>query len=496
MYIQLIGLGGLLKTPSIKITRVLCLAFANSYDAERDAFIINGRPCRITLEDVAHITGMPCDGNNHVPSNLYDNMDLWKKQKDSNDTKITFKGLLAKMKGHSTPNFVRPFVLYTIGKYVCRTKEEYVDNKYIGIDRNIETIKGTNIGQLSLDYLMDSVKNFVNGEAILEWNLPLLQTWYYEKFRVLQLDSSISYESRLRSLIQNWSEEKARKVENIIQNNYLGVGEYVEDLMMPFIPARDGTVAKPKTGAQVLVERVLIDLQEVASLVREAGAEQVDRMRTLEKKMDECLGRTHTNGKLTEDLIKELNVVDAAIQLMRHDEPIDTRDDQVVYIERVAGVSKLERDGSLPTNSLNVHWFLVVVNPRRKEIHVLDSLFQCMVPTEVNNVVRGIEAHLRAAMRVNEIESNAWEDIKVTQWLVRIIKFLLCTVHAENIELFMGVKLRMQYDQGYIEKFRRELLVVLVDSPYIKMKYRKRFKQYHAILSDADAVEDDEDASS
>ena len=50
-----------------------------------------------------------------------------------------------------------------------------MDNKYIGIVRNVETIKGTNLGQLMLDYLMDNVKNFVNGEAILEGNLPLLQ---------------------------------------------------------------------------------------------------------------------------------------------------------------------------------------------------------------------------------------------------------------------------------------------------------------------------------
>ncbi|KAI4995683.1 hypothetical protein ZWY2020_037731 [Hordeum vulgare] len=74
MYIQLIRLGGLLKTPSIKIRRVLCLAIANSYDEEQDAFIINGRPCRITVEDVVHITVMPCDGKKHVPSNLDDNM--------------------------------------------------------------------------------------------------------------------------------------------------------------------------------------------------------------------------------------------------------------------------------------------------------------------------------------------------------------------------------------------------------------------------------------
>ncbi|KAI5005199.1 hypothetical protein ZWY2020_032442 [Hordeum vulgare] len=310
---------------------------------------------------------------------------------------------------------------------------------------------------------MDSVKNYVTGEAILERNLRLLLTWYYKKFRVHQLDSSISYESRLRQLIQNWSEEKAKKVDNIIQNNYLGVGEYVEDLMMPFIPAQDGTLAKPKTDARV---------------------------------------------------------VDAAIQIMRHDEPIDTRDGQFVYIERVAVVAKLERDGRiekcyedalagiagttqgtnylkhdmvfLPTRSLYVHWFLVVVNPRRKEIQVLDSLLYCMV--------RGMEAHLRAAMRINGIEINALEDINVTQWLVRDIIVSKGNESAlymlKNIELFTGEKLRMQYDQAYINKFRRELHVVLVGSRYNKMKYKKRFKQYHARLSDVAAVEDDEDARS
>ncbi|KAE8821485.1 epstein-barr virus ebna-1-like protein [Hordeum vulgare] len=97
---------------------------------------------------------------------------------------------------------------------------------------------------------MASVRKFVNCGANLEGNLPLLQTWYYEKGRVHQLEPTISYESRLRPLIQNWSEEKAKKVDNIIHNNYLGVGEYVEDLMRPFIRAQDGMLAKPKTGTQ------------------------------------------------------------------------------------------------------------------------------------------------------------------------------------------------------------------------------------------------------
>lgn len=107
---------------------------------------------------------------------------------------------------------------------------------------------------------------------------------------------------------------------------------------------------------------------------------------------------------------------------MRHDHPEDIRDGKLVYIERVAGVAMLERDGKvencheaalagshgttkgdnylrhdlvpsnhdintfifviimhvdviifavqvfLPMNMANTHWFLVVVKPRRREI--------------------------------------------------------------------------------------------------------------------------------
>ena len=53
----------------------------------------------------------------------------------------------------------------------------------------------------------------------------MLQTWFYEKFRVHELDPSISYVSRRKPLIQHWDDAKAAKVDKIINNNYLGVGE-------------------------------------------------------------------------------------------------------------------------------------------------------------------------------------------------------------------------------------------------------------------------------
>ena len=59
---------------------------------------------------------------------------------------------------------------------------------------------------------------------------------------------------------------------------------------------------------KALMGRVLADLKEVASIVREASAQQFDRMSTLEKTMDECLRRTLANGRRTDDLITEFNV--------------------------------------------------------------------------------------------------------------------------------------------------------------------------------------------
>ncbi|KAE8784296.1 hypothetical protein D1007_42218 [Hordeum vulgare] len=63
-----------------------------------DTFINNGRPYRITLPDVEHMTRMPCMGKKHIPSNLNDTMELWKELKEPNETKITLKGLQVKMK--------------------------------------------------------------------------------------------------------------------------------------------------------------------------------------------------------------------------------------------------------------------------------------------------------------------------------------------------------------------------------------------------------------
>ena len=50
--------------------------------------------------------------------------------------------------------------------------------------------------------------------------------------------------------------------------------------------------------------------------------------------------------------------------------------------------------------------------------------------------------------------------------------------------------------QAYIDNYRREIPIVLLNLPYNKLKSMKRLKTYIASLSDAAAIEDHVDASS
>ncbi|KAE8805544.1 hypothetical protein D1007_18364 [Hordeum vulgare] len=352
---------------------------------------------------------------------------------------------------------------------------------------------------------MASVRKFVNGGANMEGNLPLLQTWYYEKWRVHQLDSTISYASRLRPLIQNWNDEKARKVDNIINKKDIGVGEYVDDLLRPFNAPRVGTPVKPKNDVQdkALIGRVLANLKEVASIDEEDRAIAAPSKESLKnvhnfikswmlrRKHLQCI--TMTDGGEDDKWLG----VDAVIEIMRHDHPKDIRDGQLVYIERVAGVGMLKRDGKVE----NCHEaaFAVTHGITKGDNYLRHDLL--LIPWTWQ--IRGVKGDLRASLRINGPQSHAWKDINVAQ---RTVMHVLvprqddsssCALYMpKNIKFFTAEDLTLHYDQAYIDNYRRELPIVLLNSPYNKLKSMIRLKTYNASLSDAAAVEDHEDARS
>ena len=70
------------------------------------------------------------------------------------------------------------------------------------------------------------------------------------------------------------------------------------------------------------------------------------------------------------------------------------------------------------TNMVRILIYLIITNDLTPYVSI--SRRQLLIPLGLQ--VCGMEAHLRAAMQVNGIESNAWEDINATQWPVKLIK--------------------------------------------------------------------------
>ncbi|KAE8791243.1 hypothetical protein D1007_07440 [Hordeum vulgare] len=193
----------------------------------------------------------------------------------------------------------------TIGKYVCPTTQQYVDNKYLGIVRNVETIKSTNVGQLTLDHLMASIWKFVNGGANLEGHLPLMQ-------------------------------DKA------------------------------------------LIGRVLANLKEVASIKHLQCLTMTDGGEDDKWLCDEIMCHDHPN--LNFPMLERDGKVENCHEAALAGSHGTTKGDNYLRHDLVF----------IPTNMANTHWFLMVVNPRRRGIHILDSLFSYVLK---ELIVAGLLVH-------------------------------------------------------------------------------------------------------
>jgi hypothetical protein len=72
-------------------------------------------------------------------------------------------------------DFIRIFVLYTIGFYSCPTLQPNVKSDYLGLVEDVENIKNINWSSLVLNVLIASIREYkVLKAANLKGNLALL----------------------------------------------------------------------------------------------------------------------------------------------------------------------------------------------------------------------------------------------------------------------------------------------------------------------------------
>ncbi|RCV30242.1 hypothetical protein SETIT_6G078500v2 [Setaria italica] len=136
------GSDSLLKLKEVEIRRKLCKEIADSFDLDTKEFNIQGLPSQ-------------GDPKKHIP-------DLFDKYTWKDSTKINYLELreyFSKNKIYGD-DFIRIFVLYTIGFYLCPTLQPYVKSDYIRLVEEIDNIKNLNWSILVLNFLIRSIREY------------------------------------------------------------------------------------------------------------------------------------------------------------------------------------------------------------------------------------------------------------------------------------------------------------------------------------------------
>nr|CAB3465752.1 unnamed protein product [Digitaria exilis] len=107
-------------------------------------------------------------------------------------------------------DFIRNFVLYTIGFYLCPTLQPHVKSEYLGLIDNIENIKNLNWTSLVLNFLIASIREYKETKAAnLKGNVALLQVWYWEKISLSHIHPSLEHHAYEKPLMQYWDDTRA-----------------------------------------------------------------------------------------------------------------------------------------------------------------------------------------------------------------------------------------------------------------------------------------------
>ncbi|RCV27089.1 hypothetical protein SETIT_5G296900v2 [Setaria italica] len=159
--IEKAGFGSLLKLKDIEIRRELCKEIAYSFDLDKEEFNIQENKVKISIKDVEHILGFPSQGDEIKEHHSSELREYLSKNKTYGD------------------DFIRIFVLYTIGFYLCPTLQPYVKSDYLGLVEEIDNIKNLNWSSLVLNFLIRSIREYrevLLGEGVYVSYVPYIRT--------------------------------------------------------------------------------------------------------------------------------------------------------------------------------------------------------------------------------------------------------------------------------------------------------------------------------
>nr|BAD33372.1 hypothetical protein [Oryza sativa Japonica Group] len=171
------GLGNLLKIDNIHIDRNLYNEIARSYDKEKKAFNINGTFVTMTLDDVDCLLGLPSKGDDIFEAPKINKPELFNLYKKEGQTTITLQALREAIINSSSydDHFIRRFILFSIGSFICPTTQRYVRSEYLNLVDDVDKMRELNWSSLTLNQLLKGIIKFREKTTNIEGNVCLLQ---------------------------------------------------------------------------------------------------------------------------------------------------------------------------------------------------------------------------------------------------------------------------------------------------------------------------------
>ncbi|CAN6338798.1 unnamed protein product [Urochloa humidicola] len=213
---------------------------------------------------------------------------------------------------------------------------------------------------------------------------------------------------------------------------------------------------------------------------------------------------TYYNFKCLLNPTRYLNgdVINAYIKLITAESHLLCREESTIHLENTFIVGLLHRDGKnknkskpnfkedniiervttytahdmvfLPINITNVHWYLAVINGKKREIQVLDSM-GIMGRTDLMYALDGLQIQIDMALRAVDLkDTSKWPDLQVSSWPIVEQQFshemqtdcVSCGLFMLNfMEYWTGERLSDDFNQGDMTKFRLKLAAILLDTP-------------------------------
>ncbi|KAL6662321.1 hypothetical protein ACP70R_000180 [Stipagrostis hirtigluma subsp. patula] len=233
---------------------------------------------------------------------------------------------------------------------------------------------------------------------------------------------------------------------------------------------------------------------------------------------DAFIDKIHMECLFHDDMKLNGDVISAYIHCIRDEEHLLYREDGKVFLENTYISSILKRDGAyeisykadtiasrvnnyldhdmifLPINIEETHWYLAVINSRKREIQVLDSIGK-MDRTDLKTTLIGLQRHINLVAQHKELNRHNWKDLEVATWPVvemfeqpMQIDGASCGVWMINfMEYWTGSRLSDTITQDEVKNFRFKLPAILWAS---RLNTRKGYEQQEQTTEEKDSPSD------